>query len=131
MRYLIFGDVHGNLIALEKIFILEKNNYDQIICHGDVVNYGPWDNECVELLNTFNEIILLTGNHETNYILGYYNGQNLIAQTFFDFCYPHFRCNAKIKKYKDSYNLGPFKIVHSINEKYIYPDTDLTQIKIP
>ena len=46
----VFGDVHGNIIALEKLFDLEKNQTDLFICHGDVVNYAPWSNDCVAFL---------------------------------------------------------------------------------
>ena len=64
MKYLICGDIHGNLPALELMLQREKNNFDQLICHGDVINYGPWSDECVLLLNTIKESVLLKGNHE-------------------------------------------------------------------
>ena len=45
----IISDVHGNLPALQKA--LDDCKYvDAIINLGDVVNYGPWGNECVDLL---------------------------------------------------------------------------------
>ena len=46
----IFGDVHGNLVALEKLFKIENEQTDLFVCHGDIVNYGPWTNECIAFL---------------------------------------------------------------------------------
>jgi len=49
VKVLVISDVHGNLPALERV--LDNNNdVDLVISLGDVVNYGPWSNECVQLL---------------------------------------------------------------------------------
>ena len=79
----------------------EKNNYDQFICHGDVVNYGPWSDDCVKLLNTIEDSILLKGNHEIYFLSGIYNGSNIIAKTFFNYCYDKFTQFELIKEYID------------------------------
>lgn len=126
MRYVIFGDVHGNLPALERLLKVEKNNYDQLIAHGDIVNYGPWSNECVELLSTIPGLITLKGNHEINYINGSYSGSNEVAKTFFGFCYPKFSQFELIKKYGTKVQLKDFEVTHTINNSYIYPDSDLS-----
>lgn len=130
MVFIIIGDIHGNLPALEKLLSLEKNNYDKIICHGDVVNYAPWSNECVQLLDTLDNAILLKGNHEVNYLKKSYLGTNLVAKTFFEVCFSEFNEFNKITVYKDEYNLGDFTIKHTINDSYIYPDTDLSKHNI-
>ena len=130
MRYLIFGDVHGNLPALEALLKVEKNNYDRLISHGDIVNYGPWSNECVQLLSTLPGLIALKGNHEDNYINGNYSGSNKVAKTFFEFCYPKFSQFDLIEKYGISFNLFDFEVTHTIGGIYIYPDTDLSQIQL-
>ena len=63
MRILVISDIHGNLPALE--FVLNKErSADKIISLGDVVNYGPWSNECVDLMDTLTNKILIVGNHE-------------------------------------------------------------------
>lgn len=126
MRYVIFGDVHGNLPALEELLKVEKNNYDQLISHGDIVNYGPWSNECVQLLSTIPGIITLKGNHEINYINGNYSGSNEVAKTFFDFCYPKFSQFELIKEYGTNIHLKDFEVTHTIDNSYIYPDSDLS-----
>ena len=127
MRYLIFGDVHGNLPALERMLEVEKGNFDQLICHGDVVNYGPWGNECVALLKNL-KATTLKGNHEEFSLKGYYPGQNLIAKTFFDFCYPKFNEIEIIASYGDFKDVAGYRIVHSIADRYFFPDTDYSSI---
>lgn len=123
MRYLIFGDVHGNLPALEKMLMVEMNNYEVLICHGDVVGYGPWSNECVDLLKNVN-CICLQGNHEEYFLNGIYSGKNEIAKAFFEFCFPYFHRQDIISNYRNSYNIQGYKIKHTIRNAYIFPDTD-------
>lgn len=130
MQITIFGDVHGNLIALEQLLKIEQARTDLFICHGDVVNYGPWSNECVALLDTLENIILLKGNHEINYLKGFYSGQNLVAQTFFNVDFPRFHQRKYIENYIDEYQVGDFRIQHTLNDAYIYPDTDLEHFHV-
>ncbi|HET7360959.1 MAG TPA: metallophosphoesterase family protein [Salinimicrobium sp.] len=128
MRYLIFGDVHGNLPALEKLLEIEKCNYDYIVSHGDVVNYGPWSNECVELLNVIPNTTTLKGNHEDNFLRGSYSGKNEVAKAFFEFCYPRFSEFGLIEEYEKELQLKNFKIEHTIGNGYIFPDSNLAEI---
>jgi predicted phosphodiesterase len=125
MRYLICGDIHGNLPALELMLLKEKNSYDILICHGDVVNYGPWSNECVDLLDTINDAVLLKGNHEEYFLNGFYHGVNEVANAFFKFCYPKFSNFELINNYDQSYEINDFKIQHTILGKYIFKDTNI------
>jgi len=128
MRYLICGDIHGNLPALEIMLLKEKNNYDQFICHGDVINYGPWSDDCVKLLNTIKDPILLKGNHEHYFLNGFYDGTNEIAKTFFEYCYSRFSQFELINKYGDSFQIGNYKIQHTILNKSIFIDTKIETI---
>ncbi len=128
MRYLICGDIHGNLPALELMFTKEIGNYDQFICHRDVVNYGPWSDDCVKLLNSIKYSVLLKGNHENYFLSGLYNGKNEIAKAFFNFCYNRFTQFELIKKYEDSVEIKNFKIQHTILDKYIFFDTQIDNI---
>lgn len=125
MRYLVFGDVHGNLPALEEMLSAEKHNFDQMISHGDVVNYGPWSNECVALLER-EGCICLTGNHEKYFLAGAYPGENETVKAFFAFCYPLFYKKESIANYAAHYDVGEYRIVHTLHKDYIYPDTDLS-----
>ncbi|MBW8523174.1 metallophosphoesterase [Chryseobacterium chendengshani] len=127
MKILVFGDVHGNLIALEELFRLEKGNYDRFVCHGDIVNYGPWTNECIEFLSYQENGIFLKGNHEEYYLEKYYPGSNEVAKSFFEFCYPQFnnKLLPVISKFEDSLSIGDFNIKHSIDGLYIFEDTNI------
>lgn len=130
MRVLVFGDVHGNLVALEELFKIEKDNYDQFVCHGDIVNYGPWTNECLEFLFQKEYGIFLKGNHEKYYLEKFYPGTNQVAKSFFDYCYPTFDTQNLdfISTFIDTSTIGDFKIKHSINDLYIFEDTDIENL---
>lgn len=128
----IFGDVHGNLIALEDFFKIERLNTDLFICHGDVVNYGPWSNECIELLNEQSNCKVLKGNHEQFYIDGYYGGTNLIAKNFFQKCYDNFDSNLiqTLVSYEEKAKIENFTIQHTIDNSYIFADTNLEKLSL-
>lgn len=132
MKVVVFGDVHGNLIALEELFRLEKLEADVFICHGDVVNYGPWTNECIQYLKAIANCTLLKGNHENYFIDGSYDGANEIAQTFFHHCYHDFDNTLidDLKKYGDYSQLEDYCIRHTINKQYIFADTDISNLEI-
>lgn len=128
----VFGDIHGNLIALEQLFKIEKSKTDLFVCHGDVVNYGPWSKECVHYLNDIKNIKLLKGNHEEYFISGNYPGENVIAKSFFNFCFPKFDKNliSILKSYDKIISIDDYKILHTIGNQYIFKDTDLSDILV-
>lgn len=48
MRIALISDIHGNLMALERVLTeLEQENIDQIVCLGDVAIFGPQPCETV------------------------------------------------------------------------------------
>lgn len=63
MRYLIFSDTHANLEALEKCLQLADGKYDQAICLGDLVGYGPDPNPVIARVREVAKIII-RGNHD-------------------------------------------------------------------
>jgi putative phosphoesterase len=127
MRILIISDVHGNLPALELV-LKSNHDVDLIISIGDVVNYGPWSNECVELLDTLDNVILLNGNHEKSFLNGYYDGTNIVSKTFFEHCYPCFKKQNSIIKYLEEYYINETQFIHTIQQKYIYSDSNINLI---
>ncbi len=131
MRLLVFGDVHANLISLEQLFLTERNNFDRFVCHGDIVNYGPWSNECTQFLLCQNNGTLLKGNHEEYFIEGTYPGTNLVAQSFFSFCYPLFekRLLASLESFPANINVEGFNITHAVEGRYIFKDTDISGLQ--
>ena len=68
MRTFFLSDIHGNLPALE-IVLKFLNKDDKIIILGDTVNYGPWSNECIDLLDDYDNKICLLGNHEEYFMM--------------------------------------------------------------
>ncbi|MDB5162026.1 MAG: hypothetical protein JWM52_534 [Candidatus Saccharibacteria bacterium] len=124
MKYLIFSDVHGNLPALNEM-LNHAHGVDGYICLGDAVNYGPWSNECVELINSLENCVYIKGNHEEYFTAGVYPGDNVVAKTFFDFCYPKFNQQELIKDLPMSYTLNGYEFSHTIFDQYVYPDSDI------
>jgi putative phosphoesterase len=59
MRTLVISDIHGNIDALTSI----GDSYDNIICLGDIVDYGPRPAECVQFLQG-RQVIRTRGNHD-------------------------------------------------------------------
>ena len=67
MRLAIFSDIHGNYQAAKTIMDdINKNNFDEIICLGDIIGIGPKPKECLELLLN-SGITILAGNHDLYY----------------------------------------------------------------
>ena len=64
MRFGVISDIHGNLVALQAALrTLDHIGYDQLICLGDVVGYGPDPAECLDLIDD-RDAITVAGNHE-------------------------------------------------------------------
>lgn len=64
MKIAIISDIHGNIIALERVFKdIKENGIEQIYCLGDLVDYAPWDNEVIACIRDKN-IPCIMGNHD-------------------------------------------------------------------
>jgi predicted phosphodiesterase len=47
----VISDVHGNLVALQSVVaVLREQGVDEWLSLGDLVGFGPFPNECVELV---------------------------------------------------------------------------------
>jgi predicted phosphodiesterase len=67
MKCLLVSDIHANWSALQAVLAAERDA-DQVLCLGDLVNYGPQPAECVAWamsLNPPNRII--QGNHDRGF----------------------------------------------------------------
>ena len=122
MRTLVFSDIHGNLPALEAL--LKREVVDNYISLGDVVNYGPWSNECVDLVCSL-PCITIIGNHEDSFLARATARFRCagIAKSFSDFCYPSFDRFDIIKGWREAYELNGFTFRHTLEGKIIYPDS--------
>jgi predicted phosphodiesterase len=63
MRYLILSDLHSNLEALTTCFELAKGKYDEAVCLGDLVGYGPDPNPVTSLMRQ-TATAVIRGNHD-------------------------------------------------------------------
>jgi len=64
MKTAVFGDVHGNLEALEAVLADAKaRGAEAFACLGDVVGYGANPNECCERVRALDGIVV-RGNHD-------------------------------------------------------------------
>ena len=64
MTYAILSDIHANLEALQQCLADKSlNDCDKIICLGDIVGYGPFPDECVDLIRA-RAVIIIAGNHD-------------------------------------------------------------------
>lgn len=60
----VFGDIHGNLPALEAVFRdIEERGLDNLYCLGDLVGYGTFPNEVVQFIRE-RSIPTLMGNYD-------------------------------------------------------------------
>lgn len=70
MKYGIFGDVHGNLEALEAVLAdMEEQGVTHPLCLGDLVGYGANPSECVEVIRAMG-CPVVRGNHDDLVTLG-------------------------------------------------------------
>jgi len=62
----IFGDVHGNLIALETFVAATRGRVSGYVNLGDTVGYGPWPDACVARVRALCGTAkgMIEGNHE-------------------------------------------------------------------
>jgi predicted phosphodiesterase len=64
VKTLIISDVHANWPALRAVLEAESN-FDQVVCLGDLVNYGPQPAECVRwAMRLGPSNIVIQGNHD-------------------------------------------------------------------
>ena len=124
MRVLVYSDVHGNLPAFESM-LSHAGPCDQYVCLGDLVNYGPWGDECVDLALSLPRTTVLMGNHEEAFLQGAYPGKNELVKQFFSVTHPRFRSMDKIAGFQKDCRLGEFLCRHTILDRYIYPDTSI------
>lgn len=78
MRYGLLSDIHANLDALRAaLVVLRRERVDAFLCAGDLVGYGPFPNECVEVVADLGAGCV-AGNHDLM-ALGLLQDTNCIA----------------------------------------------------
>jgi predicted phosphodiesterase len=124
MRTIIFSDLHGNLVALEKLISLHSDIKNWISL-GDNINYGPWSNECVDILESQLNCQSILGNHEEAFLAGQYNGSHPVVIQFFDHCMTTFNRYETIGKYSSKLIFENYTLVHTLEDRYIYSDSEV------
>ncbi|MEM0135355.1 MAG: metallophosphoesterase family protein [Thermoplasmatales archaeon] len=61
MKVLIFSDIHANIYALKAL--LAKENFDQAIFLGDIVDYGTSPAETIDIVRNVSKHVI-SGNHD-------------------------------------------------------------------
>jgi len=109
MKYVIFGDIHGNLEALE--VIMEKmatEKAEKYICIGDLVGYGANPGECIERVRELDPIIV-AGNHD-------YAAAGLLNIDFFNtYAYRVIEWTKQHLSKEQREFLGQLKLIEKIN----------------
>jgi len=124
MKVAVFSDVHGNLPALERFVSATRQQVDSYLCLGDVVNYGPWNDECLEQVSQLPGIVLLEGNHERLFL----DASNLrheipLVQAFYHHSVAFFKRKDLIVNLRTQVNVGGFFCQHTIQGRSVYADT--------
>jgi predicted phosphodiesterase len=122
----ILSDVHGNLPALETVLHATRGVAQAYVCLGDVVDYGPWNDECLEALYALPDTVLLEGNHERLFLgIDAIEHELPLVQTFYQHSLRSFSRRDLITGLPGSYALGSYSCQHTIDGKRIYRDTPI------
>ncbi len=64
MKIALFSDIHGNMHALEAVLEeIDRERADRVYCLGDLVGYGAYPNEVIELIRS-RDIPTIMGNYD-------------------------------------------------------------------
>ncbi len=127
MRTAIFSDVHANLPALGAFIEATRDEVDRYLCLGDIVNYGPYNDECLERVHNLPGIQIIEGNHE-RLLLGTEPLEDEIplVQAFTHSSKPSFSRVDLIRDLLQAVHLTPYTCVHTVDHARVYADTTLS-----
>ena len=126
MKVAVFSDVHGNLVALEQFIQATQNVVDSYLCLGDVVNYGPWNDQCLDLVLRLPGIKVLEGNHERLFLgTEALDHEIPLVQDFYHHSKAFFSQDNLITGLPQQCISGKYKCVHTIAGQSVYPDTSI------
>lgn len=82
MRIALISDIHGNLEALETALdSIQSQGVERIYCLGDIVGYGANPAECLELVKSVANGVVLGNHDEAAFRVGTEDHFNMIAAT--------------------------------------------------
>ena len=115
MRVAVFSDVHANLPALETMLRVARPRVDGWVCLGDVVDFGPWNDECLRLVTELPGIVFIEGNHERLFLGTEPLAQEVhLVQAFTRASREHFRRVDLITGLRSGHQLGRFRCQHTL-----------------
>ncbi len=122
----VFSDVHGNLPALEHFVKNTRRVADAYVCLGDIVNYAPWNDECLDLVDSLPRVVVLEGNHERLFLgVDSVDHENPLVQDFYRHSIENFSRWDLISHLPTSYELGPYCCSHTIGKEKVYADSQV------
>lgn len=131
MKTAIISDIHANLPALEAVFAATRAEVDAYVCLGDIVNYGPWNDECLEMVFGLPQIRVIEGNHEQLFVGATPVAHEIpLVRAFYEKSRTYFSRRDLIEKLPQSMTLGAYECVHTLDgDRRIYPDTPVNVSK--
>jgi predicted phosphodiesterase len=124
VKVAIFSDVHGNLPALQAFVNATRDRAEEYLCLGDVVNYGPWNNECLEAVAALPGIRLLEGNHERLFSGATpIDSQPSLIREFYEYSSCGFSRLDLITDLPRECELGSYLCLHTIGNARIFRDS--------
>ncbi len=126
MEIAFISDIHSNLPALREVLDDIPDDIDKIVCTGDIIGYGPWPKECLNIVREKCDLTV-QGNHDrqvNNPVVysqnkGAYEGLKHALNTLSESEISWLQSLPE-KRYLDNY-----MIVHSHpvqTDLYVYPD---------
>lgn len=65
MKYGVMADIHANVPALNRVLeMLRQEHVEGYIVAGDLVGYGPYPNECIDIIKGLPNATIVVGNHD-------------------------------------------------------------------
>jgi diadenosine tetraphosphatase ApaH/serine/threonine PP2A family protein phosphatase len=138
----LISDIHGNLAALEAVLAdIASQDANRVLCLGDVVGYGPFPGECLDLVANCEAILM--GNHEEALLEGAENF-NPRARRAIDWTREHLQTSGDqatrdrrwklLKSLQQTVRQGPYLFAHASprqpTREYIMPRDALNRQKM-
>lgn len=122
----VFSDVHANLPALEAFEAAVRDVAEGYLCLGDIVDYGPWNDECLERIMELPGIQVVAGNHDRLFLddAGL-DREPPLVQEFYRASRGSFTRLDLLRDLPDEVMLGPFRCSHTIDDQRIFADSQL------